>query len=166
MEHKVSLIENPPSDFKPENFEDMPYINHGKLILYDTQIVFQIRKWLNSMQVAFLIPLIILTRYFFKPLWIPLSIIMLIICIYAFIKAIKKEKMTINIKDIKSISVHQAETGLLKIKYYLINIVTNDKNLWITTHERVTGENGRKTFEIVDFIKSKMKFSNQANQYI
>jgi len=161
MEHKVSLIENPPSDFKPENFEDMPHISHGKLVLYDTQIVFQTRKWLNPMQVAFLIPLIILTRYFFKPLWIPLTIIMLIIFIYACIKAIKKEKMTINIKDIKSISVHQAETGLLKIKYYLINIVTNDKNLWITTHERVTKEDGRKTFEIVDFIKSRIKILNQ-----
>lgn len=102
MKYKVGLVENPPSDFKPEYFHNMPYIQQGKLILYDNQIVFQTRKWLNLIYVAFLFPLTTLARYFFRILWIPLSIITLVICIYAFIKAMKKEKMIINIKDIKS----------------------------------------------------------------
>ena len=162
MKCKVSLVENPPSNFDPEyffkpDFKGEPYTKTGNLTLLDDQIKFETRKWLNPAVGILIVALLPLSILFFPFLTLPLLIAGFCFVSYAIYTAKKKEKMIIDIKEIKSIIPHKLKKGPLNIKWVAINIITHNKNLWILPIEKLisTGGNEKKVKEILNYFKMK-----------
>jgi len=112
----ISYIENPfqiVPDFIPEYLaaaENLPYIKVGKMVFFDNQIKIEGKKIFFASDI--LSGMLVVLRY-----------------INSFFE--RKEKITIDIKDIKFFKTYQVVLGLFKLKWQIINFKVRDNDFWI-----------------------------------
>lgn len=112
----ISYIENPfqiVPDFIPEYLtepQSLPYIKIGKMVFIDDQIKIEGKKIFFASDI--ISGMLVIFRY-----------------INSFFE--KKERMTIDIKDIKFFKTYRIISGIFKLEWQILNFKIKDIDLWI-----------------------------------